>query len=58
MNRNKLNYLVDLGLAISFFSVFITGLIKFPGLIRVIGRTNQTMLKAMPIAGIKKNANM
>ena len=37
MNRTKLNYWIDVGLAISFFVCFITGLIKLPGLIKVIG---------------------
>lgn len=37
MNNLKLNYWIDVGLAISFFICFITGLIKWPGLIKVIG---------------------
>ena len=37
MNRTKLNYWIDVGLAVSFFTCFITGLIKWPGLIRIIG---------------------
>ena len=37
MNRLKINYWIDVGLAISFFICFITGLIKWPGLIKVIG---------------------
>jgi len=37
MNRTKLNYWVDIGLALSFFTCFITGLIKWPGLIKWIG---------------------
>ncbi len=37
LNKLKINYLIDLGLAASFFVVFITGLIKWPGLIKVIG---------------------
>ena len=37
MNRTKANYWVDIGLAISFFICFITGLIKWPGLINLIG---------------------
>ena len=37
MNRTKLNYWIDVGLALSFFTCFITGLIKWPGLVRVIG---------------------
>ncbi len=37
MNKAKLNYLVDIGLAVSFFICFITGLIKWPGLIKIIG---------------------
>ncbi len=37
MNNLKLNYWVDVGLAISFFICFIAGLIKWPGLIRIVG---------------------
>jgi len=37
MNKAKLNYWIDIGLAISFFICFITGLIKWPGLIKIIG---------------------
>jgi len=37
MNRTKLNYWIDVGLAISFFTCFITGLIKWPGLVKIIG---------------------
>ena len=37
MNNLKLNYWVDVGLAISFIVCFITGLIKWPGLIKIIG---------------------
>ena len=37
MSKIKLNYWIDVGLAISFFICFITGLIKWPGLINLIG---------------------
>ena len=37
MNNLKLNYLVNIGLVISFFICFITGLIKWPGIIKIIG---------------------
>jgi len=37
MNRVKLNYWIDVGLAISFLACFITGLVKWPGLIKIIG---------------------
>lgn len=37
MNRTKLNYWIDVGLAISFLISFITGLIKWPGAVNVIG---------------------
>ena len=37
MNKTILNYWIDVGLAISFFICFITGLIKWPGLIKLIG---------------------
>ena len=37
MNRTKLNFWVDAGLAISFFTCFITGLIKLPLLTRLFG---------------------
>ena len=37
MNKTILNYWIDIGLAVSFFICFITGLIKWPGLIKIIG---------------------
>lgn len=37
MNKTILNYWIDVGLAISFFICFVTGLIKWPGLIKIIG---------------------
>ena len=37
MNKLKLNYWIDVGLAISFFVCFLTGLIKWPGLIKIVG---------------------
>jgi hypothetical protein len=44
MNKNKLNYCIDIGLAISFFACFITGLIKWPGLVRIIGVSTYKLL--------------
>ena len=37
MNRTMLNYWIDVGLVFSFFICFITGLIKWPDLIKIIG---------------------
>jgi hypothetical protein len=37
MNRIKLNYWIDVGLALSFLICFITGLIKWPNLVKIIG---------------------
>ncbi len=37
MSRTKLNYWIDVGLALSFFACFFTGLIKWPGLVKIIG---------------------
>ncbi|MCK4927287.1 MAG: hypothetical protein KAS11_02385, partial [Candidatus Aenigmarchaeota archaeon] len=37
MDRMKLNFWIDVGLAISFFICFFTGLIKWPGLVKIIG---------------------
>jgi len=37
MNRSKLNYWIDVGLAISFLAVAVTGIIKFPLIIRYLG---------------------
>lgn len=36
MNKAKINYFVDLGLLIFFISLFITGIIKFPGLLQTL----------------------
>ena len=37
MNNLKLNYWVNIGLMISFFLCFVTGLVKWPGLIKIVG---------------------
>ena len=37
MNRLKLNYWIDVALAISLFISFSTGLAKWPGIIKIIG---------------------
>jgi len=44
MNRTKLNYWIDIGLAISFSISLITGLIKWPGLINLIGTSAYKVL--------------
>ena len=44
MNKIKLNYWIDFGLVISFLICFITGLIKWPGLIRLIGASTHKIL--------------
>jgi len=49
MNRTKLNYWIDVGLAMSFFACFITGLIKWPGLVKMIG---VPAYKALHVSGI------
>jgi len=36
MNKNKIYYFIDLGLALSFFVSFITGVIKYPGLLHTL----------------------
>jgi len=44
MDKLKLNYWIDVGLAVSFFACFSTGLIKFPLLVKIIGAsTYQTL---------------
>ena len=50
MNRTKLNYWIDVGLAISFLACFITGLIKWPGLIKIIGVAAYKILHAPNIS--------
>ena len=37
MKKIKINYIVNAGLAISFLSVSVTGLMKFPGFLALIG---------------------
>ena len=50
MNRLKLNYWIDIGLAISFFACFITGLIKWPGLIKLVGTSMYQTLNMKKIS--------
>ncbi|MCP4646693.1 MAG: DUF4405 domain-containing protein [bacterium] len=37
MQRATLNYIIDLGLFISFLSVSVTGILKYPGLVQNLG---------------------
>ncbi len=37
MDKTKLNYIVDILLTISFIAVFVTGIVKFPGLLGALG---------------------
>ena len=50
MNKAKLNYWIDIGLAVSFFICFITGLIKWPGLIKIIGTSAYKILHVKNIS--------
>jgi len=50
MEKDKLIYLVDIGLFISFILVAITGIIKFPGLLSVFG----IGYGSIPISGLSK----
>ena len=50
MNNLKLDYWVDVGLAISFFICFFTGLIKWPGLIKIIGASAYKILHVRNIS--------
>ncbi|MCK5449554.1 DUF4405 domain-containing protein [Candidatus Pacearchaeota archaeon] len=44
MSNLKLNYWVNIGLTISFFICFLTGLVKWPGLITIIGTSAYKVL--------------
>jgi len=37
MDRMKVNYFIDLGMAVAFVLLFVTGIIKFPGLLPFLG---------------------
>jgi hypothetical protein len=37
MNKAKLQYILDAGLAVTFFTTLITGLLKWPGMARAMG---------------------
>ena len=43
MNKLKINFWVDVGLAVTFFGSFITGLVKWPGLLRWFGLTHRSL---------------
>lgn len=50
MNRNYINYFVDLAMAIAFIIVTATGIFKFPGLIDYFGLRNSIVpLRAISI---------
>ncbi len=48
MDKLKSKYIATIGLLISFLAVFITGLIKFPGLLHTFG----IQLKSLPLREI------
>ena len=50
MDKNKLKYFIDAGLGISFFAVFITGIIKYPGLVHSLGAD----YRQIPMGGISR----
>jgi membrane protein DedA with SNARE-associated domain len=50
MNKIKLNYWIDVGLAMSFLICFITGLIKWPGLVKLIGLSTYKILQIKNIS--------
>lgn len=50
MNKAKMNYFIDIGLGVSFFVCFITGLIKWPGLIKLIGTATYRNLNSKSIS--------
>ncbi len=52
MNKAKLNYWIDVGLALSFLACFYTGLVKWPGLIAIIGVPAYRMLSFSSISAI------
>ena len=43
MNKLKINYWIDIGLVITFFSSLITGLIKWPALVRWFGLSHRSL---------------
>ena len=50
MNKIKLNYWIDIGLTISFLICLFTGLIKWPGLIKLIGTSAYKILHVKNIS--------
>lgn len=50
MDKIKLKYAIDAGLAVSFLGVFVTGIMKFPGLLKSIGID----VKSLPFGAISK----
>ena len=52
MDRTRLNYWIDVGLALSFFICFITGLIKWPGLVNIIGVSAYKILHVKNISNL------
>lgn len=50
MDKLKINYWIDIGLSISFMVCFFTGLIKWPGLIKIIGTSAYKVLHVKNIS--------
>ena len=43
MQRATVNYIIDLGLFISFFCVAVTGILKMPGLVQNLGMNYKSL---------------
>ena len=52
MNKAKLNYFVDLLLAVSFFLVTVTGILKFPGWFNYLNLPWRTVNKIHDLSGL------
>jgi len=52
MTSPKINYWLDLGMGISFVSLAITGILKFPGLIRNVNLPWHTLSEVHDWSGI------
>lgn len=50
MDRLKIKYVIDVILGVSFLSVFVTGIIKFPGLVQALGYSRADL----PFAAISR----
>ena len=49
MNKLKINYIINLGLLVSFIIILITGILRFPEIYRILGMNYGQVARTLPV---------